>query len=199
MISTLKPYKKTLEIFPIYKTGAEIIKTIEVQTKKLDDIKEIDKIDYLKIDVQGGELDVFKNGKKKLEKTLFIETEVSFINLYENEPTFGEIDVELRKFDLIPHCFSNNAVSKNIIAPMVINKDPFKSLNQIVQVDIIYVKDFREHEKLSDTELKKICLIAHHCYKSWDLAFVCIKHLIDRNLLSIDCIKEYQKIVSEIK
>ena len=194
MISTLEPYKKTFDVFNIYKKQAEVNKTIDVQTRKLDDIEEIENIDYLKIDIQGGELDVFKNGKLKLKKTLFIDTEVSFINLYNNEPTIGEVDIELRKFGLEPHTFRH--ISKNIIAPMVINNDPFKHLNQIVQADIIYVKDFREFEKLDDDDLKKICLIAHYCYSSWDLAFKCIHSLIERKNLSKNIITEYQKVLS---
>ena len=194
MISTLEPYKKTFDVFNIYKKQAEVNKTIDVQTRKLDDIEEIENIDYLKIDIQGGELDVFKNGKFKLKKTLFIDTEVSFINLYNNEPTIGEVDIELRKFGLVPHTFRH--ISKNIIAPMVINNDPFKHLNQIVQADIIYVKDFREFEKLDDDDLKKICLIAHYCYSSWDLAFKCIHSLIERKNLSKNIITEYQKVLS---
>ena len=195
MTSTLKPLKKSMDVFKIYKKSAEIVKTINIVTKKLDEIEEIKNIDYLKIDIQGGELDVFINAKKKLSKTLFVQTEVSFINLYENEPTFGEIDIELRKHGLVPHCFNDGIVSKNIIGPMVLNNDPFQSLNQIVQTDMVYVKDFRDLFNLRVDEIKKICLIAHTCYKSWDLSFRCIKTLIDKEHISSNAIEEYLKLV----
>ena len=129
-------------------------------------------------------------------KTLFVQTEVSFINLYENEPTFGEIDIELRKHGLVPHCFNDGFVSKNIIGPMVLNNDPFQSLNQIVQTDMVYVKDFRDLFNLRVDEIKKICLIAHTCYKSWDLSFRCIKTLIDKEHISSNAIEEYLQLVS---
>ena len=196
MTSTLKPLKKSMDVFKIYKKSAEIVKTINIETKKLDEIEEIKNIDYLKIDIQGGELDVFINAKKKLSKTLFVQTEVSFINLYENEPTFGEIDIELRKHGLVPHCFAHGDVSRNIIGPMVLNNDPFKSLNQIVQTDMVYVKDFRDLFNLRVDEIKKICLIAHTCYKSWDLSFRCIKTLIDKEHINSNGIEEYRKILS---
>ena len=61
MTSTLKPLKKSMDVFKIYKESAEIVKTINIETKKLDEIEEIKNIDYLKIDIQGGELDVFIN------------------------------------------------------------------------------------------------------------------------------------------
>ena len=95
---------------------------------------------------------------------------------------------------LVPHCFIGG-VSRNIIGPMVINNNLFKSLNQIVQADIVYVKDFRNLYELKIDEIKKICLIAHTCYKSWDLAYKCIKVLIDKEYISFKAIKEYHKII----
>ena len=130
-----------------------------------------------------------------MSKTLLIQTEVSFINLYENEPTFGEVDIELRKHGLVPHCFIGD-VSRNIIGPMVLNNNLFKSLNQIVQADIVYVKDFRNLYELKIDEIKKICLIAHTCYESWDLSYKCIKVLIDKEYLSFKAVKEYHNIIS---
>ena len=44
----------------------------------------IDCIDFIKIDVQGAELDVFKGGKKALENVLKIICEMEFVPLYES-------------------------------------------------------------------------------------------------------------------
>jgi FkbM family methyltransferase len=104
--STLKPSDLSLNIFSVYKKNAQIINQISIDTKRLDDIYEVDHIDFLKIDIQGGELEVFQNAKNRLSKAVVIQTEVSFINLYDNQPTLGEIDVELRKQGFIPHCFA---------------------------------------------------------------------------------------------
>ena len=38
MTSTLKPLKKSMDVFKIYKKSAEIVKTINIETKKLDEI-----------------------------------------------------------------------------------------------------------------------------------------------------------------
>ena len=195
MSSLLMPSKKSMETFSIYKKRAEILDRKKVKTKKLDNIDEIQNVDFLQMDVQGSELEIIKNGINKLSKVLFIETEISFVNLYENEPTFGEMDTELRKFGLIPHCLTKNHISKNIISPMVLNNDPFKNLNQIVQTNMVYVKDFRYLEKLSNIEIKKICIVAHYCYKSWDLAFRCIMSLIERKILETKVIDEYRNIL----
>ena len=40
---------------------------------------------------------MFQNGKAKLAETVAIQTEVSFMTWYQNQPPFGEFDSELRR------------------------------------------------------------------------------------------------------
>jgi FkbM family methyltransferase len=67
---------------------------ISVQIKKLDDVLSYDKIKspYLvKIDVQGFEDKVINGGKNIIRNAEYIITEVSFVELYENQPLFDKI------------------------------------------------------------------------------------------------------------
>jgi FkbM family methyltransferase len=105
MTSLFKTNKKILEIFQPFESWGEVISQHKVLTRTLDSIEEIEELDYLKIDIQGDELDVFQNGRSKLAKTVLIPTEVSFIPLYEDQPTFSDIDIELRAQGFIPHFF----------------------------------------------------------------------------------------------
>ena len=57
---------ETLDLFPEFKPWTRLLKTIELSTHKLDDIAEVETVDYLKIDIQGGELAVFQSGRAKL-------------------------------------------------------------------------------------------------------------------------------------
>ncbi|GAB4132140.1 MAG: hypothetical protein Fur0041_03150 [Bacteroidia bacterium] len=68
-------------------------KTISKRGKNLDGvISDINyKIDLLKIDVQGAELEVLKGGSQTLKRTAFIWIEVSFKPLYKNSPLFEDI------------------------------------------------------------------------------------------------------------
>lgn len=84
-------------MFPIFRNNTEVIGATQINTRRLDDISGITRVDYLKIDIQGGELDVFRHAKRKLAEASVIQTEVSFVGLYENQPSFGEIDIELRR------------------------------------------------------------------------------------------------------
>jgi FkbM family methyltransferase len=155
--STLKPSASSLNVFNVYEQNAKIIDQTPIDTKRLDDIKEVDHIDFLKIDIQGGELEVFQNARNKLSKAVVIQTEVSFVNLYDDQPTLGEIDVELRKQGFIPHCFA--AIKNGMIAPFIINNDRRQTLNQLLEADMVYVRDFRDPNSLDVEQIKNICLV----------------------------------------
>ena len=48
--------------------------------------------DFIKLDIQGGELNVLKGAKNKLNECFGIEVEVEFISIYLNQPLFSDID-----------------------------------------------------------------------------------------------------------
>ncbi len=64
----------------------------------LDDL-DISANDFIKIDVQGGELSVLEGAVRTLSSTLGVEAEVEFTSLYEEQPLFGEICDFLTKYD----------------------------------------------------------------------------------------------------
>jgi FkbM family methyltransferase len=192
--STLTPSAASLDVFTTYKPNAEILRRETIETKTLDSIAEIDAIDFLKIDIQGGELEAFKGATRHLADISVVQTEVSFVNFYDDQPSFGDIDVELRKHGFIPHCFAG--MKKGIIAPFTINNNPWQSLNQLQEADVVYVKDFREPRRLSDAQLKHICLIALGCYGSFDLAYRCILALQERAILAKDAGEQYVTLLN---
>ena len=74
-------YKPNAEIIKLYNNleVASLKKEIEIDTISLDyfvDKHDVGKVDFIKIDVQGAELDVFKGGSKTLENVLKIVCEV---------------------------------------------------------------------------------------------------------------------------
>ena len=63
---------------------------------------------FMKIDIQGMELEVFKGAQSFLKNNcLGIRVEVYFHQIYENQPLFHEIDAYLRKFDFFPFQFAD--------------------------------------------------------------------------------------------
>lgn len=181
MSSLLEPDPRTLELFGILAPLGAVTRQIPVETRRLDDIQEIEQIDFLKIDIQGSELSVFQGGRSKLSQAVVIQTEVSFVPLYKEQPTLGEIDVELRRQGFIPHCLAH--VKTWPIAPCVVNNNPYQGLNQLLEADFVYMRDLSKPELMSDEQLKHLALIAHHCYRSYDLALRCIMLLEQRGVL----------------
>lgn len=54
-------------------------------------------IDYIKLDVQGGELDVLRGAKTTLRNVLILDVEVEFNPIYEGQPLFSNIDIFARR------------------------------------------------------------------------------------------------------
>lgn len=192
--SLLQPDAKTLTHFPNFTELGRVIEKLPLQTRRLDNIAEITDIDLLKIDIQGGELAVFRHGRNKLSKAVAVQTEVSFVPLYEKQPVFGDIDHELRGLGFIPHTFTS--INKRMIAPML-GPDPAAAINQLVEADVVYVRNFIEAEAMDSEQLKHLALIAHHCYGSFDLALNCIHHLAARGAIPPDGKNSYVGLLQE--
>lgn len=197
MTSLFEPDPDVLTLFEALEPLGEVIERVALSTHKLDDISEIEHLDFLKIDIQGGELAAFRSGRRKLADAVAIQTEVSFVTLYKNQPSLGDVDLELRSQGFIPHCFA--AGKQWPIAPLVVDHDPRLALNQLLEADMVYVRDFAHPESLSDEQLKHLALIAHHCYNSFDLALRCVMLLEQRQALQPGAQQRYLQIQPSLK
>jgi FkbM family methyltransferase len=175
MSSFLKPDEQSLSLFPLFAEFGKVVASRKMETRPLDTITEIVAVDFLKMDVQGSELAVLRSGRQKLAEAVVIQTEVSFVPLYENQPPIGLLDLELRAQGFIPHALVE--LKQWIIAPLVVNKNPRRALNQLLEADLVYVRDFRTAKSWTDEQLKHLALIAHHCYSSFDLTLFCLLEL----------------------
>jgi FkbM family methyltransferase len=159
---------------PPFMPLADSVRTIEIETRRLDDVEEVPSIDFPKIDVQGAELMVLRNGRAKLKDCAFLQIEMSFFTLYKDQPSFAEVDQELRAQGFMAHGFAEMA--RFPIAPYR-GQDVWLGLNQLVEVDMLYVRDVKHPHTLTTDQLKKTALIADACYGSFDLATRCLAEL----------------------
>jgi FkbM family methyltransferase len=76
----------------------EVEKKLPVQIVTLDGERDAFEsgLDFLKVDVQGYEMEVLKGASKTLDQIIGCELEVSFIEIYKNQPLFAEIDQFMR-------------------------------------------------------------------------------------------------------
>ncbi len=140
------------------------VRVIDVETRKLDDVKEIDACDYLKVDVQGGDFDVVAHAARLLEKTLCVHIEAEFAPLYSGQPLFSDIDVCMRQrgfqlIDLVKFGWNNYKAL------------PSHSLrSRLLWADAIYMKDPAAITAIDPRLLLRTAYIAHVVYRKYDLA-----------------------------
>ena len=144
-----------------------VLGTAEVKTSRLDDIEEIQTCDFLKIDVQGAELDVLEGATRTLRDTAVVELEVEFVPIYKDQPLFAEIDLFMRKNGFLLHKFVD--VAGRAFRPFVLNDNPYKPVSQILWADAVYAKDFTGFDHLSPEMLLKIAIVLHDVYSSIDM------------------------------
>jgi len=95
--SIFQPNHNLLRDFEIH-PFLEVDRVVEVPVATLDaQLHTISKsCDFLKIDVQGYELEVLKGAENALKNSRGCELEVSFIEIYRDQPLFAEIDFFMR-------------------------------------------------------------------------------------------------------
>jgi FkbM family methyltransferase len=189
MTSLLVPDPSQLALFNLFPIWGTVKERIPIATKKLDDIAEIAQMDFLKMDVQGAEGEVLAHGRAKLRDTVMIQTEVSFVPLYRDQPSFGEIDLQLRRLGFLPHCMVGTKIWP--LSPMVVGNQPNRGIRQLLETDMVYVRDFSNPENMNTEQWKHLAMIAHHCYGSYDLALKAIINLMELGAVPADTSKRY--------
>jgi FkbM family methyltransferase len=157
----------------------ELVKKTFITTTTLDEFAErnsIEKIDFIKVDVQGAELDIFKGGLKTLSDCLYIISEVEFVELYKAQPLFGDVSHYLGLQGFMFHKFNN--FGGRSLKPIIVKKD----LNTPIQwlwADAIFTRKIDGVKELMPDQLLKLAVLAF-VYESVDLTYFCLQ-LFDRN------------------
>jgi FkbM family methyltransferase len=149
-----------------------VVKTYPVETRRLDDIAETVGLDFLKIDVQGGEMLVLRGAAERLKSALVVHTEVEFVPLYKDQPLFADIDAELRAQGFLLH---RMGFTGRTFKPLISNNDANAMMSQWLWGDAVYVRDFMRFETMPPVALLKLAAILHENYGSFDLAAVALE------------------------
>lgn len=172
--SLYEPNTKLLKRFNNLAELTTCVEKTRVKTTRLDDIPEITGCDYLKLDIQGGELDALRGGMNFLAKALVVELEVEFVPMYVDQPLFADVDPVVRGAGLMFHTF--RSTFGRAFKPLLVNNDPNRPLKQTLAADAVYVKDFTRFAELPAESLLKIAVIMHEVYSSLDLAALALQH-----------------------
>jgi FkbM family methyltransferase len=146
----------------------------DIQTHRLDDLSDVRDVDYIKLDVQGAELDIIMGAQSLLRDVVLVHTEVEFIPMYTDQPLFGDIDVALRKSGFWLHKLGG--IQGRVLQPLVPNNNPFAPLSQILWADAaIYARSFMTFDQAPPDKLLKLAIILHEVYASFDLAALALR------------------------
>ncbi|MCE0504631.1 FkbM family methyltransferase [Roseivivax sp. GX 12232] len=179
---------------PRWSRMTEVRERIGIETRRLDDIAEIERLDLLKIDIQGGELAVFENGRSRLARTLAVITEVAFMPLYEDQPLLHDQMRELTGQGFQLHSFLSSAGAQMREAAELPLK-PRSLSPQLLDGDALFLRDPRDMQDFSEEELKHYALIAAGALRLPDLVARCLRALIGRGALPETAFAAYTEIL----
>lgn len=181
MTSLLEPDPAALNFFNGFEPWGVVERKVPMPTSRLEDVSEVEPLHFIKIDVQGSELMILQNGGSKLDELAMVQIEVSFVALYKNQATLGDIDCFMRTKGFIPHHMY--AAKRWIIAPTLLGNDFRRPLNQLLEADIVYIRDIVHPETVDDETLRRTAYMAEVIYDSIDLSIRCILELVKRGKL----------------
>ena len=153
------PNQDFLERFP-NSSRFRVSKQIELQIKRLDTLHGND-IDFIKLDIQGGELNALKGSERFLNEVLGIEVEVEFSELYLDQPLFGSVYEFLSDFDFEFIDFVNLCRWE---------RNSLSGLGQLVFGDALFLKSPEKMllDDLSEEKIRKYLSILY-IYNRFDL------------------------------
>jgi FkbM family methyltransferase len=157
--SLYKPNDAYLALFQNLEVAQQKSKTT-VRTVGLDHFSRKEKlgaIDFIKIDIQGAELDVFHGGEQTLKDVLMIVTEVEFVPVYQDQPLFGDVSAFLQSQGLSFHKFLG--LAGRAIKPLIF-KNNINFAVQHMWADAVFIRDLLQLQKLSDEQLLKLAVLA---------------------------------------
>jgi FkbM family methyltransferase len=151
-----------------------------IDTISLDSFAEqqgIERVDFIKIDIQGAELDVFRGGVRTLSQTVGIVTEAEFIPHYLEQPLFGDVCGFLTQQAFLFHKFIS--FGGRALKPVVIGDDVNTAV-QLLWTDAMFIKDILRPIDLTDEQLLRLAVVAL-LYRSVDVTHFCLSRVDQKN------------------
>ena len=152
---------------------AMLDRVTSVDTVSLDRFakdKGIGDVDFIKIDIQGAELDVFQGGTAVLKDVVMIVSEVEFVPHYIGQPLFGEVCQFLSERSLMFQRFLK--VGGGTLKPLVIDNNPDKAV-QYIWTDALFIRNVLQLQSLTVDQLLKLAVLCF-LYSSPDMTLRCL-------------------------
>lgn len=135
--SLLKPGREILKRYGAQ--NSEVVATEKIKLQTLDSIFLGQKLacDFIKLDTQGSEYDIFCGAQKTLsEQVVAIWCEVEFFQVYENQKVFADVDMFLRQ-----QGFSLYGLYPNYRSKKLLDRKNHDFEERLMWADAVYFKD----------------------------------------------------------
>lgn len=176
--SVFEPYLLGTRVVPL-RGWHKIVDRIGFDTVRLDDAPEVGRFDLLKIDIQGGECDVFRGARRALTSASVVIVELRYFRLYEGEPMMGGVDCELRAQGFELHKFRFNK-SRSLANSQSHRLRHAMVRDQLIDGDAVYVRDITRPERFADEDLTHLALMAAGVFDSHSMVLFCLDELVRR-------------------
>lgn len=146
----------------------------EAPVTRLDEwasANDVGKVDFIKLNIQGGELEALRGAGDLLGGVLGILTEVSFVESYIGRPLFADVDQFLRGNGFQFFYCSRNHVGR-VASPVSINHvqahdgllgalaDRIGYRGQMIEGDALYLRDVADHQDMTLPDRLKLAALA---------------------------------------
>jgi len=155
----------------------EVVDTAPVQVVSLDSyfpVVGIKEVDFLKLDVQGAELDVLRGSESFLQSSVLgMKIEVEFTAIYQDQPLFAEVDAYVRRFGFMLFDFLSLVRYRREVLPGELD-----TRGQLLWGDTLYLRDYQYFiERSMKLEAMKLAVLAS-AYGFHDYALEILQFLL---------------------
>ena len=149
--------------------GTSTLETVTLDTFAAE--VALPRVDFIKMDIQGAELEALSGGMRVLEDTLLVVCEVDFVPLYVGQPLYGDVERFMRERGFQLHKFVglNGRAAKPVVFQGNLNFP-----TQHMWSDAIFVRDLFRLEALSDAQLLRLAVLLE-AYGSPDVGMVMLR------------------------
>ncbi len=179
-----KPDKAALQALGAL-ARARVEQSVPLMTLALDSDDRVGPFDLMKIDIRGGELDVFRGAARSLEHATAVIVELRYFPVYQGDPLLSGVDAELRRQGFILHKFlftktRSIANSQNARLRHKYVQD------QAIDGDAVYLRRLERQPDCNDEQLKHLCILAAGVLHSHSLVLHVLDLPVARGVVAAD-------------
>lgn len=173
---------------------ARVVDQIGFDTVPLDASPDAGEFDLMKIDIQGGECDVFRGAEVALKQAMAVIVELRYYPLYDGEPMLGGVDTELRRQGYFLHKLLSGK-AKPVLNSQMHRLRPRRMRDQMIDGDAVYLRDMGQIGSYSDAQLMHLCVTACAVFGSHTLVLHCLDQLVHRAVVPADLPERYVDVL----